>query len=47
MYQPLPLNMIAGDEIRRRTGFPHRSQVAMGSSLMLCLTSNLYEQLSH
>jgi hypothetical protein len=46
MYQPLPLNMMAGDEIRRCTGFPHRAQAVTGSSFMLCFTSNLYAQLS-
>ncbi len=47
MYQPLPLNMMPGEEINRRTGFPHRSHVERGSSLMLCFTSNLCVQLSH
>jgi len=39
--------MIAGDEINRVTDFPHRSQVATGSSLMLCFRSNRYAQPSH
>jgi len=47
MYQPLPLNMIPGDEISRLTAFPQRSQIESGSSLMLCFTSKRYEQPSH
>jgi hypothetical protein len=39
--------MMAGDEIRRCTDFPHRGQVVRGSSFMLCLISNLSVQLSH
>jgi hypothetical protein len=33
--------MIAGDEMSCDNGFPQRSQVAIGSSFMLCLISNL------
>jgi hypothetical protein len=47
MYHPLPLNMMAGAEISLPTDFPHRAQVATGSSFMLCFNSNLYEQSWH
>jgi len=39
--------MMAGDEIRRCTCFPHRGQAVRGSSFMPCLISNLFAQLSH
>lgn len=44
MYQPDPLNMIAGAEIIRLTDLPHFEHVATASSFMLCLSSNVYEQ---
>jgi hypothetical protein len=39
--------MMPGDEINRRTACPHFGQAESGSSFMLCLASNLLEQLSH
>lgn len=45
MYHPLPLNMMAGGEISFVTSLPHRTHSLMGSSLMLCFTSNRCAQL--
>jgi hypothetical protein len=44
MYQPDPLNMIAGAEMILLTDLPHFAHVATASSFMLCLSSNVYEQ---
>lgn len=40
MYQPLPLNMIAGAEITFVTASPQRIQLETGGSENFCLTSN-------
>lgn len=44
MYQPDPLNMMAGADMIRLTGFPHFVQAATASSFMLCFSSKVYEQ---
>jgi hypothetical protein len=40
MYQPVPLNWIAGEEIRRRTGPPQSGQVVSVASENFWITSN-------
>ena len=47
MYHPLPLNMMAGEEINLVTSLPQRGQSLMGSSLILCFSSNRWVQLVH
>ncbi len=41
MYQPDPLNMMAGAEMIRLTDLPHFSHAATASSFMLCFSSNV------
>jgi hypothetical protein len=47
MYQPVPLNWIAGADNSRRTVPPHALHVATGASANFWITSNLTPQLSH
>lgn len=47
MYHPLPLNMMAGEEINFVTSLPQRGHSLMGSSLMLCFSSNRWAQPVH
>jgi len=47
MYHPLPLNMIAGDEMSFLTALPHLLQATTGGSLSFCRTSKRLLQESH
>ena len=47
MYQPDPLNWIAGDDSSRRTGPPQLGQVVTGGSENFWMTSNRLRSASH
>jgi len=47
MYQPEPLNWIAGDEISLRTVPPQVGQVSIGGSENFWIRSNRWLQASH
>ena len=47
MYQPEPLNWMAGEEIRRFTGPPHVGQVVSGASENFWITSNRFPSVWH
>ena len=47
MYQPVPLNWIAGDDSSLRTGPPHVGQVSIGGSENFWIRSKRLPQASH
>ena len=47
MYHPVPLNWMAGEEIRLTTGAPHLGHFSGGLSLALCSTSHTSWHLVH
>jgi hypothetical protein len=47
MYQPEPLNWMAGEEISLRTAPPQVGQVSIGRSENFWIRSNRWAQASH